>query len=209
MGTCYLFGAAPISDYSWMQVDLQEEDLVICADGGYVHAQKLGLIPDWLVGDFDSGEVPADVSNLIRVKPEKDDTDMHLAVTEGMKHGYRDFVIYGALGGRFDHSMANVQMMAEFLLQGVRIKLLDQDNEMIMVKDGTILIDKELAFPYLSLFSFDPVCVVTIEGVKYPLHLYRLTNTFPLGISNEIVDSQAKITAKEGILLIIRSRDHK
>lgn len=207
MKTCYIFGAAPVEDTDWIQVDVKKEDTVICADGGYQLAKRIGVKPDWLVGDFDSNREEVDFSQVIRVKPEKDDTDLYLAVSQGRKLGYTRFVVYGALGGRFDHSIANVQMMMGCIQEGISVTIRDAQNEVTAIKDGRLEIQKG-GFHYFSLFSLtEESRGVTIEGAAYPLDRATLTSNFPLGVSNEVCGEKAVVSVENGILLVVLSKD--
>lgn len=211
LNTCYIFGAAPASREDIMYFDLCEQDTVICADGGYALACECGVKPNWVVGDFDSSNDPEEIPNLIRVKPEKDDTDMELAVAQGIKLGYRNFVIYGALGGRYDHAFANIQLLGRLIEQGISARLVNRQNLIYMIKDRTETLDRIENFPYVSLFSFSERCEgITLKNMKYPLSDAVLTNTSAgLGVSNEMLENTAEITVKKGTLLIMRSRDRK
>lgn len=208
MKTCYIFGAGPIADYTLLRPELKPEDIVICADGGYRHAVAWGIEPQWLVGDFDSNRLPVSHPHVIQVKPEKDDTDMELAVGKGIQLGCREFVLYGALGGRLDHTMANIQMLAGLLAKGMKGVIRDEQNELFLMGAGSVTLQAN-SFPYLSLFSFSEQCQgVTLEGMKYPLTDYTLTNlSAGLGVSNEILGESARISFRAGTLLVIRSRD--
>ena len=230
-GICYIFGAAPVVDASWIMVRPGPRDLVICADGGLSLARRAGVEPDWIVGDFDSSDaLPSDESKpqesggllelgdrarefsldgkrVIRVRPEKDDTDLALAVAQGRKLGYTEFVVYGALGGRFDHSIANVQMLTGCALEGVHVLLRDRQNEVSALCPGELVIPKG-DYHYFSLFSMTEECTgVTIRGAAYPLEDATLTNHFPLGVSNEVAEEQAVVSLKTGVLLVIRAAD--
>lgn len=207
---CYIFGAAPISDYRFVKLKEDKNRCVICADGGCKHAKACGIVPDWIVGDFDSNDsLEQDFPQVIRVKPEKDDTDMELAVRHGKKLGYRNFVIYGGLGGRLDHSYANLQMIAGMENQGLKVVLFSPKNQVSMLRDGKIMLYRDLEYPYVSLFSFSEKCEgVTLTGMKYPLSDYCLKNTSAgLTVSNEILEDTATIEVRKGTLLIVRSRD--
>lgn len=210
MKTCYIFGAAPISNYTDIQLQLGPEDIVICADGGSRHAAACEIVPDWIVGDFDSSQMTIDSSNIIRVKPEKDNTDMELAINHGISLGYQNFVIYGALAGRFDHAMANIQMMASMIKRQIHITLEDEQNRCWMIQNERVVLQKN-RFPYVSVFSFSEYCYgVTLVGMKYPLTNYTLTNVSAgLSVSNEILGQEASIEVQKGILLIICSKDKK
>lgn len=208
MKTCYIFGAAPMDDYTHVHPHIEKEDTVICADGGYGCALACGIKPDWIVGDFDSEKSDVLLPNVIRVKPEKDDTDMQLALSHGRTLGYSNFVIYGALGGRFDHAYANIQLVIEQLIEGVTVKLIDSQNEIFAIQNTRVVLSKT-SYKYVSLLCYSERCEgVTLTGMKYPLDDYTLTYTSGgLGVSNEIIGENATITVKNGILLVMQTAD--
>ena len=119
METCYIFGAG---DFTPCTIDLTSKDLVIAADGGYDYLIRLGLRADVVLGDFDSVTSPDLWDDAICEKltypPEKDDTDMMLAIKLGLSRGYREFAIYGGLGGRLDHTIANIQSLTYLAGEG-------------------------------------------------------------------------------------------
>jgi len=208
MNTCYIFGAAPIDDYRFIRLELDDSDVVICADGGYHHVLACGLQPDWVVGDFDSESAEVLLPNTIRVKPEKDDTDMELAVAQGISLGYRTFVLYGALGGRLDHTVANLQLLASLTERGIQATLLDAQNEVTMLQNGTRTLTPN-EYPYVSIFSHSSQSEgVTLTGFRYPLTEKTLHNTTGgLTVSNELAAPTASITVRRGMLLILRTKD--
>lgn len=210
--TSYL--SSPIGDNN---VKMGAEDYVICADGGYAHAAGSGIVPHLVIGDFDSLDrtlqIPAQVE-VLSVGAEKDDTDTMLCVKHGMEKGFDDFVIIGGLGGRLDHTFANLQTMSYAVDHQVAIRIIDGKNQAIMIGPGIGRENgpQEVRLPKaegckLSLFSFSDQCRVTIQGVKYPLQDYLLTSSFPLGTSNEFAAEEAVITNGFGKLLIILSKD--
>ena len=117
MATCYIYGAMP----SGSTEKLEEGDLLIAADGGYAYLQ--GQKPDLVVGDFDSlGYVPEGVQ-IIRHPVQKDDTEMLLAVREGLKRGYRKFVLYGGWQtGSYDRESSGAGFFAGAGLSGCFIR---------------------------------------------------------------------------------------
>ena len=103
MSTCYIVGAGDF----YGELSPRDGDIIIAADGGYDTLKKLGIEPDLLLGDMDSlTEVPRALEKLV-YPVRKDETDTHLAYLEGVRRGYTDFVIYGGVGGRDDHTFAN------------------------------------------------------------------------------------------------------
>ena len=179
---------------------IHSQDFVIAVDGGYDYIKDLCRV-DLAVGDFDSlGYIPEGIATL-RHNPIKDYTDTYLAFEEAFKRGYDDFVVYGALGGRLDHTLANLQCAYEFAKKGVKVKLIGKDCDAEVITDKKIIGgSKGQTF---SLFSFDTAKSVYIKNGKYPLVDATLTNTFPLGVSNELLDNDCEIRVGEGALLLI------
>lgn len=198
--------------------DFRKDDYVICADGGYPYARREGIIPDVIIGDFDSADfdfIESDLKRsglggscgIVRIAVEKDDTDTLFCLKYGMDQGFDEFFILGGLGGRLDHTMANLQTMSHAVDHGKTIWILDGKNRATLRKPGRLTV-KRLEGHKLSLFSFSEYCEgVSIKGVKYPLENYRLDHSFPLGVSNEFAGEAAEINHTAGKLLIILSRD--
>lgn len=179
------------------------EGLVIAADRGFDYCMANGITPSYAVGDFDSSEcvVPPEVTRVV-VPAEKDDTDTHLAIDIGRNHQCDEFRLFCALGGRLDHTIANIQTLLELKNSGIPAFAYGDGCEVFFLKDETVTIPKYDG--YLSVLSFSPTAQVTIKGVKYPLDNYTIESSFPLGISNVITDDYAEITAISGDVLIIR-----
>ena len=134
---------------------------------------------------------------------------MMLAVKEGISRGYKEFVLLGATGGRFDHTLANLQTIAYGLEQGVFVMIADENNMITMLRDGSVFMPRMEGY-YLSIFSYTPCCEgITLEGVKYPLQKARLTNWTTLGLSNEILAETAQITVEKGTLVVVVSKDRQ
>lgn len=202
MKKCVIFCAA---EFDRLLLPLGQEDLVIAADGGLVHTQKLGVEPGVILGDFDSlGYVP-ESANVFPV--EKDDTDAMLAVRRGLELGYRDFLLYGSLDGpRLDHTVANFQTL-EFLAEhGARGILVGAQTLVTVVRNGSIAFSGGQKGT-ISVFALtSQASGVTLEGVYYPLNRGALTCGFPLGASNHFTGTQAAISVEEGSLLVIWQR---
>ncbi len=181
---------------------------VICADNGYAKAEAAGIRPDLIIGDFDSysGTLPDDIP-VLKLPVEKDDTDTGRSLLYAMEQGYRDITIAGGIGGRFDHTMANIQNIFGAVDKGVSVRLISEGNEITAVKNGTITIPKHPGHK-LSIFALSETAEgVSLSGVYYTLNDYTLTSRYPLGVSNEFLDENAVITVRRGTLLIVISRD--
>ena len=115
---CYVVGAMPL-DPGFILTPVPG-DLVIAADKGYETLSRLGVHPGLVVGDFDSlGSVP-DHPQVLRLPRVKDETDTGFALRQGLKRGYRRFVLLGCLGGRLDHTVANLQLLSWLSAQGAQ-----------------------------------------------------------------------------------------
>ena len=188
---------------------LRKADLILCADTAYREAEKLGIVPDAVIGDFDHACAAESAhGNVIRVPCEKDDTDTMLCIKYAIDAGADELVIAGGIGGRLDHTVANLQSLAYAESHGIHAVLTDGRNE-ARVLSGRIHIPKKADF-YLSVFAFGGACRgVSESGVRYPLRDAALSVDFPLGVSNEITDDYAEIEVKEGRLLVILSKKEK
>lgn len=199
MDQCVIFCAG---GFEKLAQPLQGSELVIAADGGLRHAQKLGITPDVVLGDFDSlGYTPQD-ANVFPV--EKDDTDAMLAVRHGLKMGCRRFVLYGSMDGpRLDHTIANLQTLGYLSEHGANGYLVGEHYIAAVVRNG------EIRFPatasgIISVFCMGPDATgVTIRGLQYPLENGCLTSAFPLGVSNHFTGQEACISVKDGALICL------
>lgn len=210
-GKCIVIGAG---DLSPVRVRAEEKDCVIAVDGGLGYARLLGLEPDLLIGDFDSvsEEEAAEVEALeqlpgrvIRLPEEKDDTDMLAALKEGLARGYREFRIYAGMGGRFDHTFANIQCLLFLKNQGATGYLVDGMGMMLVIRNEAVHFQKNVE-GILSLFSLvEETRGVTIEGMKYSLKDAVIRNDFPIGVSNLFIGEEAMVSVEDGSLICMIS----
>lgn len=200
MGVCYIIGAG---DAGKIKIKVKKEDFIICADAGYSTASKNGILPDLTVGDFDSyGKIP-DIENIIVHPTEKDDTDSMLAVKCGLERGYREFVLYGMLGGRLDHTFANIQLLSFICENGGRGIIVGEHECLTAVKNGKISFKKENE-GIISVFSCKDQSVgINICGLKYCVSDFTLSSHNPTAVSNEFVGKQSCISVKNGTLLVM------
>lgn len=197
---CYVVGAG---DFFPRGLCPAPGDLVIAADGGYAALEGAGLVPDLVVGDFDSLAAPPDHPRVLRLATEKDDTDMLAALRLGTERGFRDFRLYGGTGGRMDHTLANLQCLAWISCRGFSARLYGDGWTVAAVTDGTLTFG-EAHRGFLSVFCHgDRAEGVTLTGLKYSLEDAVLTNCIPLGVSNEFTGAPAAVTVKKGTLLVL------
>ena len=197
---CYIIGAG---DPYEGHITVNEMDYVICADGGLRNKHIFSRSPDLIVGDFDSlGEIP-ETENTEVYPPEKDDTDMLIAIKKGLQKGYKTFVILGALGGeRADHSIANIQNLAYICENGGMGFILHKDTVFTAIKDTELKFSKNCK-GYISVFSLrDESKGVYLKSLKYELDGQSLFSSNPMGVSNEFIGEEASISVRNGILLI-------
>lgn len=200
MGTCYIVAAGEMNGEI---PALRSDDLLIAADAGYMHLKRLNIEPDILLGDFDSMAAPENKEVIVHPVM-KDDTDTMLAIKLGFEKGYKEFVIYGALGGeRTDHTVANIQSLAFIVDNGGSGVLVGDGEIFTIVKNGEIVIDKGKN-PMFSVFAYGGAAEgVTISGALYNVENISFSPFIPLGVSNEIKDDKAVVSVKNGCLLII------
>lgn len=202
MKSCVIFCAA---GFDGLLAPIPDQALTIAADGGLAHTKALGILPDVILGDFDSlGYVPEDS----RVFPvEKDDTDAMLAVRLGLDRGCREFLFYGAMDGpRLDHTIANFQALAFLAEHSARGWLIGRDYITTVASRETLDFDAGCT-GILSCFCLGAdIPDLSLTGLKYPLEHGTLTAAFPLGVSNHFLGQPARVAVGEGLLLLLWDR---
>jgi len=200
-----------ITDYEYGIEIIKKTDYVICADGGTRHAYKMGIIPDLIIGDFDSSDneyTEYFVNKGVKVERhpiEKDKTDSHICVLKAMDFS-KEIVLLGATGSRMDHSLANISLLKLGVDKGIKIYIADKQNEVYLINDE-ISIKGHLG-EFFSLFPLsERVEGISISGAKYTLENATIEMGETLGISNEFKDDIVKIKIKKGYLLVIKSQD--
>lgn len=199
MGNCVIFCAG---EFDGLVQPICENDLVIAADGGLVHTQKLGITPSRVLGDFDSlGYVP---ENAVVFPVEKDDTDAMLAVRMGLDAGCKQFFLYGSLDGpRLDHTVANFQTLQFLADRGAKGYLIGKTQIATVIKDGSQIFPAHME-GIVSVFCMGKdVSGVTLQNLKYTLQDGTLSAGFPLGVSNHFIGKASVISVKDGSLLVI------
>ena len=213
----------------------RENIRLIAADRGLEFFLDYLILPDVVIGDFDSlsedgknflemqnEDIPyggmlewklqkgeGKVVEVVRLRPEKDDSDTQSAMNYAIQNGAKEIVILGVTGNRVDHMMANFGLLILAQKQDTEVALADRYNYMKLIPSGTILKKAEQFGKYVSFFPLggDVTCL-TLEGFKYPLDKYHLTTADSgLTVSNEISEEYAKVTYESGTLLMIMSRD--
>jgi thiamine pyrophosphokinase len=200
---CYIFGAG---ERCGSPPPPSPGDFVIAADGGYEYAVSCGIKPNLLIGDFDSlSEIP-EFENTIVLPKIKNDTDMSAALSNGFEKGYRTFQIYGGTGGRFEHTLANIQCLGDIAKRGGRGFLICKDSVITVIHNSYIEFGSE-ASGFVSVFALTDIAEgVTETGLKYSLSDALIRNTYPLGVSNEFTGKISRISVKNGTLIVIYNK---
>ena len=202
MAICYIAGASPAAE----RIHPGPKDFLIAADGGLRHLARWGLQPHLLVGDLDSLEEAPEGIPCKKHPREKDATDLSLALDEAIALGYRHIVITGAWGGRPDHCVASLQLLAKTAARGIDVQMLCNGFTAMAITGGKILRLRGNAT--VSIFAWGGQANgVTIRGLKYPLENAALHSDTPLGVSN-VLTGEGEITLKHGTLLVfLREED--
>lgn len=176
----------------------------IGVDHGVEELLKQHIIPVFTIGDFDSLQDRKSLENLeLQVLPtRKDVTDTHAAIDHAVAMGYDEIELYGVTGGRLDHFMAVMCLLKKY--RDIKIKIIDLQNEIRLLKPGHHLID-DGGYKYISFFASDE-SVLTIQGAKYPLSEYVLKNDDPLCVSNEIIEHYMTVD-NTGDIFLLKTRD--
>ena len=201
MKRCFIFAAGT---FFGLRERPRAGDFVIAADAGYRVCQRLQIVPDLLLGDFDSMEQPADFANIHRSPVEKDDTDTMLAVKTALEQGGDTIYIYGGTGGkRLDHTLANLQTLLFLRRRGARGYLYDDDFVWTVIENESLTIEKTVEWGLFSAFCLgDRAEGIDEIGFQYSLEDAALTPEFPLGVSNHILEPTATVTVRRGVLAV-------
>lgn len=209
MGTlknrCVLIGGGDCT-VELLKANIRENDYIICADSGYDIANEAKLIPDLLIGDFDSIKSVPENIDKITLPVEKDVTDCVAAYYEGDKHGFKSFVLFGGTGGRFEHTFANISLMANASKSGNFFEIVDEKHIYRCITNSSIKIEKK-DNQQISVFAYgNKAFGVTEKGFHYLLNDYTL-DPFDgaLGTSNDIIDDYGEISVKNGTIIIIET----
>lgn len=201
MKRCFIFAAGT---FFGLRERPEPGDLVIAADAGYRVCLAAGVTPDVILGDFDSMEAPEAGGRILRLPVEKDDTDTMAAVKLGLEQGCTVFYLYGGTGGkRLDHTLANLQTLLYLRRRGARGYLYDDEFVWTVLENESLTVEKTVEWGLLSVFCLgDRAEGVYESGVQYPLENAVLTAEFPLGVSNHILEPQARIRVERGVLAV-------
>ncbi len=214
MERCVIVGGAPIGSYAAARGYLKDDDFVIYCDSGLKHLEGLGAEPSLIIGDWDSHDDPHMDVETITLPVAKDDTDTVYAAREGIRRGFRNFLLIGAIGERFDHTLVNAYILTTLENRGCHGVIVDDYSEMELIssrtgEDGTSLPGRasvEDRYPFFSLGALEGKARgVTIRNAKFGLEGGLIGPDYQYATSNEVLPGKtAEITVEEGRLLLIK-----
>ncbi len=207
---CTIVSGAPIDNIEFLKNKIDRDSFIIAADAGYKKLLKANIMPDAIVGDFDSAEKPDVDCEIITFPIEKAYTDTFNSVILAKERGYNDITIFFALGGRFDHSYSNILCLDYCKMNNIKCRIVDDKNRVSLIQRKAV-IKKE--YENFSLFAFLENCIgVRIEGAHYDQSFFnldkldiRLSDQFAQ--SNYVENEECSITVEQGTLLLIESND--
>jgi len=195
---------------------LRADDFLIAADGGHRHLKTLGLLPHLVIGDLDS--LPDDERQVltragVEIKtfpPEKDETDLELALQEAVSRRFKSILVVAALGGRLDQTLGNLSLLVAPYLKDCDVSMEDGATHAWLMTAERYPAGLEIeGYPHdrVSLLAFhQAVRGIITQGLKYPLRHEDLMPYQTRGISNVMMEATALIQVKEGQLLVLHSR---
>lgn len=201
---CVIISGSPDTNVEEIKSLCTSDDFIVCADSGYSFAKKAGLTPNLIIGDFDSlkEELPQN-TEVVKLNTHKDDTDTEHCVMECIRRGYKDFLLLGSIGGRTDHTFANIATLAflsEYNYNGIAR---NNGEEIRILKEGPYEMNNKKGLIF-SVFPYGCESVnVTYKGAEYMLNNKTLTYNVSRGISNVFVDDEAEITINRGRAILL------
>lgn len=211
MKTVIVSGGSPPS-LSLLQNELKNADTLICVDSGGDFLMKCNIVPDYLIGDFDSINTNSleyfkdSKCKVMKYPTDKDFTDSQLALELALKLNSKSIILLGCTGTRIDHVLGNLGLLKTCLLKKVEAFIKD-DNNTILLTDKPIKIFGEPGSTFSVQAFSQAVTDLTIVGSKYPLKNHKLSLGDPLTISNQFLKNEVSVEFTSGLLMVLFSRD--
>lgn len=219
MSKCIIIANGQIDDYQDIKGSIDsirdDDTIIVAADGGSKHLDKLRIEPDFIVGDLDSSDAYEKLrdkyknTEFVLFDAEKDYTDMELAIETAKQNGAVEIYIYGSLGNRMDHTFGNVLLLKYMHDNNIKGYIIDELNCIEYLSNEEKVMDIE-GYKYFSFVPIEgDIKSITLLDMKYPLNKKYVEFGSTLGISNEIIGDKAKVILKDSSALIFRSKDKK
>ena len=215
MKRAVIFVNGNLSDLSQAKKIITKEDFLVAADGGVKHVLKLGLIPQTIIGDFDSistslrKKLEKSKIEWIKYPKKKDKTDFELALDYCLEKKFNEIIIFGILGDRVDHFIANIFLLAKIQTENksIKIKIVEGKKE-IYILDKEIVINGQIGDEVSIIPVSEKLEGVVTEGLEYQLNNELLSFGSTKGISNVLNKTLAKITVKQGVALVVHKNKY-
>lgn len=190
--------------------DISSGDLIIAADSGFLYAQRCGVTPDIVLGDFDSidgSSVPSGFDR-ITLPREKDDTDALYAVKLALSKGCNGIYLAGGMGGRLDHTLGAISVLRYASEKGAECGMDDGYTRVFYVRSGqTAEMKYDPEVRYISFFPSESASTITVKGLHYTLDGYVLRASDSICVSNEFNPGvSGSVTAEKGDLIAVMIR---
>lgn len=183
-----------------------DEEVVIAADKGYEFALKQGIIPEIVIGDFDSSTMPTNL-NILKLNVEKNETDGQEALAYAIKKGYDEIAIYGISGGRLDHEMGNLSLLKSGEEQGVSMVGKEDDVDIYFKSKGKYAFKTQKGKEFSIITFMEDSIISNGIGVKYPIdNLHLSSNSLGRAISNVAIEDEISFEVLEGGVLVFLYR---
>lgn len=210
----HLVVGGPIDDMPKL-IHFDSNDVTwIGADRGVFYLLEEGITPVRAFGDFDSVSesemeiIKSKVSDIELFIPEKDETDIEHALNWAIAQNPSNIKIFGATGGRMDHTLVNVQLLYKSIETKIPMEIIDKQNIITLKEPNTYFLHKNEEYPYVSFIPLTMnVLGISLDGFKYGLSNKDISLSSTLCISNELELEKGTYSFKDGILLVVRSKD--
>jgi len=185
-------------------------EFVVAVDGGWTRARRAGIRVDAVIGDFDSLAADprptgaGDQIDIVAYPPEKDWTDLELALDYALSTPAESVSIVGGIGDRLDHSLAAVFLLERGTQRGIPIVLVGVRETLRLLGVGTTAVSAEPG-DRISLLPLTETAVVRTNGLRYPLRGERLYRAASRGVSNEVVSVPVEMEISSGLVLVVHA----
>ena len=200
---CIIVGAG---EFSETNLPIESDDLLIAADGGLDYLTKLNIKPNLFIGDMDSVKANTEKIEKLVFPTKKDDSDMLLSVNKAINRGFQKFYIFGGLGGRIDHTIANIKILQYLAEKGLRGYLFGKEEVITAIKNEKIVFSSDFNGNF-SIFALGGKALGVYEiGSEYTLTDYTLGESSSIGLSNRFCQNETVVSVRDGIIAVIFTR---
>ncbi|GGM21033.1 thiamine pyrophosphokinase [Paraliobacillus quinghaiensis] len=214
MKTVAIVAGGPIEFVPDLMSYKNQVDYWIGADRGALVLVNAGMRLDLAIGDFDSitenefEQVSTNATSIETYPVDKDETDLDLAIVKAILLAPEKLILFGATGGRIDHTLANIQLLYRLQQEQLQTTIIDNQNELTLFNPGSYEVEQNLLYPIISFVPFSS-CIegLTLEGFYYPLEDGSVEWGSTLCLSNKLLSKKGTFSFRKGILIVIKSRD--